>query len=1840
MINSPNPEDNQSESRPKPRFVLLLLSRTSMTVVVILLVGLAGGTWWLWTFIQKDLAPLVQKNLIQTVKRPVKLGRVERFSLFGLRFGPTSIPATASDPDHVSLRAVEATFNPLQVLFTRTVHLNVTLDQPDVFIEQDKEGLWIQTALSTEQKPGLIKIQLDTVQLQNAGVVLVAYPKHGQRRVPFAIAQVNGSAQLLPQGSAGGGSSGFLERAQTQQPVSFELGGNPLTGGTFRIKGEAKIATNQANLQLQGQNLLGADLTRLIKLPLDIRSGRVDGNLTAQINPKLAQTLISGTAGLKAVTAKFDRIPQPFINTRGGLRFNGTQVGLENVTTSFGKIPLLASGTLNTLGNFNLVARVPTVSLPNVEDTLNVKVPVAATGFFGADLRVTGPITAPVLSGTFANIKPVRVDRVDFSTIRSQLVFATANSTLTLKGLQVIPAVGGQITAAGSIGLGPKPGTGFDVRVINIPGDALARLYGVPAQIHLGPVLANARVTGTLADLQTVAHWQLPQATYPTTGQAKIITGKNSLLVRDTFLNLAGGSIQAAGQLVNGRFQVAATVNHLHPEQLNSNIAFKTPLSGTLNISGNTTSFKPETIALQGSGRLNIAGGTVTVSNIQAAGGRFRVLGSLAGINPGNIAQVPPALKAPLSGTFNLSGSTAAFQPQKLALQGDARVNVAGGTVTASNIQTARGQWQMAGTVAGIQVGQILPQLPSQLQGAVGPLNAGFNLSGSLTASNLNNVRGEARGSLQVAEGTVRATNVQLAAGQLQVMGTASGIQVGRLLPQAPPQFQGTLHESRFNLSGNLATLSPQTVRGNASGSLGVAGGTVTANNIQLTDGRFLGSFAANGVNLGPLAGLALASRFGKSSYLPDVRGRLSGDLDVSGSLSALNLSGVSASGQLRLLNLVAGDLAFDPFLGGNVNLTPGQGAALQLAGAKDQISLVLSPTYRPVSFLFQLGSAIATGRTSGDTLQVTASNFPIRIFKAVAPLPPAIAAQPVSGTLDANVALNLNTYAADGNLAIAKPAIGTFGGDQFTAQFRYANGGGTLANAVLTQGPITRYTLDASVNQTPKGPQFQTSLKIAKAKVQNLLTALQLYDIQDFKRGLAPPIYAKANAVGTVPVGSPQATLLTQLDRFSEIKQLQQQRLAQQQASPLPPLSDFRGTIDGEISANGSLNTGIAAKFDVVGSNWEWGNYVFNPVVARGSFDNGVLTILPFRIDSNLGQVAFVGQVGSSQQSGQLRLRNFPIGILNKFVKLPVVITGQLNATATVAGSQQNPQAIGEFNLVGGTVNQKPINSATASFSYNDARLNFGTNVVVANSNSPIQIGGSVPYALPFAAVKPNSDQISVNVNVQNQGFGLLNVLTNQVAWEGGQGQLQAQARGTLKQPVVTGTLTVSNATIGAAVLPQQPLTNVTGTARFNGDRIRVDGIQGNFSKGSVVAQGVVPLFAQLAPGDPDRTNPLAVALNQLKLNLPELYQGGASGNVVVTGSALKPILGGDVQLSQGQVLLTKAATIAGAGALSGGGGGTKESRRPRESKSSFPPSPSRPLTPSSTPPVAFNNLQIALGKNLAAKLPPVLNFQIAGNLALNGGLNDLRPQGTIRLLSGDLNVFTTQFALARAAKQTLTFVPNQGLIPDLNLRLVAVVPEVTQAGNANNAVANPLFGEPESTQSSDRLASQLGAFQTIRVEAQVTGPATTIFNNLVLTSDPFRSREEIISLLGGGFVQTLRGGNSALGVANFAGSALLGNFQKPITQVGNAIGLSSLRVFPTIITANNDRTSTFGLAAEGDIDISGNLSGNILRFLTPGNQPTQFGLSYQLTHGVRLRTSTDFSGANNAEIEYENQF
>jgi translocation and assembly module TamB len=224
-------------------------------------------------------------------------------------------------------------------------------------------------------------------------------------------------------------------------------------------------------------------------------------------------------------------------------------------------------------------------------------------------------------------------------------------------------------------------------------------------------------------------------------------------------------------------------------------------------------------------------------------------------------------------------------------------------------------------------------------------------------------------------------------------------------------------------------------------------------------------------------------------------------------------------------------------------------------------------------------------------------------------------------------------------------------------------------------------------------------------------------------------------------------------------------------------------------------------------------------------------------------------------------------------------------------------------------------------------------------------------------------------------------------------------------------------------------------------------------------------------------------------------------------------------------------------------------------------------------------------------------------------------------------VNLFTTQFRLARGYENTAKFLPKQGLDPTLDVRLIATVTEATQ---------RRLPTDPLSAEISDTPVTNLGSVRTVEIQARVDGPASQIADSLELTSTPSRSKSEIVALLGGSFVDTLGRGDSTLGLANLAGSALLSNVQNII---GDALGLSEFRLFPTIITDDKQRTSTLGLAAEVGVDISHNFSVSVLKILTT-DQPFEYSLRYRLNEQLLLRGATNLSGESRAVVEYERRF
>ncbi|MDZ8258757.1 translocation/assembly module TamB domain-containing protein [Nostoc sp. ChiQUE01b] len=1904
----------------RKRMWLLVLSRGSIALGGLLLLGVIVGIWRLWTFVQTELTPLAQQSLTTTLNRPVNLGRVTQFSLTGVQFGASAIPTTPTDPDRATVESVEVSFDLLQLVFNRHLKLDVTLVNPDIYIEQDDQGRWVSTTIASSGEGGAIKTDLENLRFRNAKLALMPQKRVGgdegaggaggqgsrgaggaggdkgarSSSSPVTFSQLNGSAQLLA----------------NNQLIQFEVGGQADSGGNISIQGETRSRVLAGNFHVQAQDFLAENITRLIKLPVNLQAGRADGDLLVRLTPG-QQTLLFGNATVQGVTLQIPKVPQLLSNSQGNLHFQGTELQLNNVTSNYGKIPLVAKGIVDTKAGLKLAARVNAVSLANAQETLKVKLPVPIAGQVQASLQITGSTKEPILSGSVATIQTARIDKVDFNSISSKFELVTSSSLITLKDIQGFAKVGGEITGAGTIQLGKNPQLDLNFAAKNLPGNAIAKVYKITPAFQIGNVSGTAQLTGAPTNVQTVVQFQAPNGTYPGTGEVAFPSGvaagiapNRTVSFRNVALNISGGTVRATGSYANQRWQAVAVASGVKLEpfvdksQLQNVSLAGAQFNGRLILSGSTAPFEIATIRSDGAG-VQIGGGTVAVSNIQLQDQSFSAQLVANGVRLGQILkQSPPALNNPLAGTFQIAGDRDNFSLKTFRGSGEGRLTIGDGTVTASNIQVANGVYQAQVQATNVPVQQ-LATVPKQFQGA---LTGKFDVAGSVDSFKLQTIQANGQAQVNVAGGTITASNIQVGNGVYQAQVQATNVPLQQLAA-VPPQFGGTL-TGQANVAGSVESFQPQTIQANGQARVNVAGGNITASNIQLANGRYQAVVDADGVALnrlnqqlrGQFGGqLQLAGTLG-SSKLADVRaaGQVqlsqgipglerpltaaiawSGErltieratapgLSVTGNIlanatkagipeiTALNLNVQAQNynlkqlpinlpnqvavagrvdfngqitgklplpnvvGQINLRDLVVQDIAFEPLLTGNIDSAQGGGLSLNLAGNSDRLSFNLDANNRPKSFLVKWQQASATGNIQGNDWALKVANFPLQILNLTPPPITRLGASKIAGLLTGDLLFNQQTLATTGNLAIANPQIGRIKGDRLAAQFRYADDKATLTSSEFVKGK-SRYALVGTFAQSAKDPQLQGKLNVNQGEIQDVLAVAQVFDLQNLPGGSAE-IYGTAADLTTNPQGTPNEPLLTQIQRFSEIEALvaeqEEQRL---NSTPIPDLADLKGTFNGEVAVNTATANGLSVDFNLNGQNFAWGKkeernrfYTADKVIAEGNFENGVLSLRPLRIESQNRLIAFTGNVGGDEQSGQLRVNNFPVQLLNNVVKLPVGIRGNLNGTAALAGSIANPQARGELQITEGILNQNKIESAIASFSYANGRLNFGSTVAVAGPK-PVDITGSIPYKLPFASVAPDSDQISLDMKLENEGLGLLNALTNQVLFEKGEGEVDLKVGGTLQKPEVNGIATVNNATFSAQALPGK-LRRVTGRVLFNFDSILVENLQGRFSRGKVEAAGEIPIFNN---ENVTIKNPLTVNLDQLALNLKGLYQGGASGNLQITGSALNPIIGGRVNLFDGKVLLAESTN---ATTFENGSIGVSPTKANKQSKSEI-----RNGTGNTN--ARFNNLDLVLGKNVQITRDPILNFRATGNLIVNGSINQPIPDGTIQLEKGGVNLFTTQFNLARGYKHTATFSPSQPRDPNLDIRLFAKVLDVTQSND---------FSRVNST--------GLSALESVRVEATIKGLASKLNENLELTSSPSRSQTEIVALLGGGFVDTQGRADSTLGLINIAGSAVFNNFQSAFNQIGSTFGLSELRIFPTVISENPEAgrsNSTLELAAEAGVDISSKISVSSIKILTT-NDPFQWGINYRINNEFRVRASTNLTDDSRAVVEYQTRF
>ncbi|MHC5722190.1 MAG: hypothetical protein ACYTX0_61800, partial [Nostoc sp.] len=91
-------------------------------------------------------------------------------------------------------------------------------------------------------------------------------------------------------------------------------------GGSISIQGETRSRMLAGKFRVRSQDLLAEDITRLIKLPVNLQAGRANGDLLVRLMPG-QPTLLFGNAAVQGVTVKIPKVPQLLSNTQGNLRF-------------------------------------------------------------------------------------------------------------------------------------------------------------------------------------------------------------------------------------------------------------------------------------------------------------------------------------------------------------------------------------------------------------------------------------------------------------------------------------------------------------------------------------------------------------------------------------------------------------------------------------------------------------------------------------------------------------------------------------------------------------------------------------------------------------------------------------------------------------------------------------------------------------------------------------------------------------------------------------------------------------------------------------------------------------------------------------------------------------------------------------------------------------------------------------------------------------------------------------------------------------------------------------------------------------------------------------------------------------------------------------------------------------------------------------------------------------------------------------------------------------------------------------------------------------------------------
>jgi hypothetical protein len=269
---------------------------------------------------------------------------------------------------------------------------------------------------------------------------------------------------------------------------------------------------------------------------------------------------------------------------------------------------------------------------------------------------------------------------------------------------------------------------------------------------------------------------------------------------------------------------------------------------------------------------------------------------------------------------------------------------------------------------------------------------------------------------------------------------------------------------------------------------------------------------------------------------------------------------------------------------------------------------------------------------------------------------------------------------------------------------------------------------------------------------------------------------------------------------------------------------------------------------------------------------------------------------------------------------------------------------------------------------------------------------------------------------------------------------------------PRVYGSATLTGGSY-VSDLETSPIRAVDAQLRFAGSSIALESLRGTVGRGSVTGSGQLDM--PLADAPPS-SYAIDLVAKGAQVNVPGYGGGSIDGELRVVSGRRRPVVSGDVTLYDTTIPFATIFKASGSGDADAG------------------------------PPLDLGlDLHATAGKNVRVK-SPIIDVGATGAITLTGSLLTPRASGVLTATRG--GVFSTYQRLFRIQDATVTFDPEQGIVPNLDLHATA-------------HVTNP---DPDTTRN---------AIGSADIAVAVTGPADAF--TIAFSSEPSYSQAQIVALL-----------------------------------------------------------------------------------------------------------------------------